>query len=101
MAWFIATFTKGGYLTDPMPSPYIGRDGKPACSLILRSAYVDRENQRYGHVRDMISPQDEVNKRRSKALHPMSVRQTYGNQQAISDVDKAKRQLSRADGHVE
>ena len=52
-------------------------------------------------VRDMISLQDEVNKRRSKALHLMSVRQTYGNQQAISDVDKAKRQLSRADGHVE
>ncbi|RQY67270.1 hypothetical protein DF109_07945 [Burkholderia stagnalis] len=99
--WFIATFTKGGYLTDPMPSPYIGRDGKPACSLILRSAYVDRENQRYGHVRDMISLQDEVNKRRSKALHLMSVRQTFGNAQAINDVDAAKRQLARPDGHLE
>ncbi|MDN7654322.1 hypothetical protein QZM62_12795 [Burkholderia multivorans] len=99
--WFIATYTKGGYLTDPMPSPYIGRDGRPSCSLILRSAYVDRENQRYGHVRDMISLQDEVNKRRSKALHLVSVRQTFGNQNAISDVDKAKRALARPDGHVE
>jgi hypothetical protein len=84
-----------------MPSPYVDREDKPTTSLIMRSAYVDRENQRYGHVRDLISLQDEINKRRSKALHLMSVRQTYGNAQAISDVDKAKRQLAKPDGHVE
>lgn len=99
--WMMATFTKGGYLDDPMPSPYLDRDGNPTCSLILRSAYVDRENNRYGHVRDLISLQDEINKRRSKALHLMSVRQTFGNAQAITDVDKAKRELAKPDGHVE
>lgn len=100
-AWMIATVTKGGYLSEPIPSPYVDREGQPACSLKLRSAYVDRENNRYGHARDMISLQDEVNKRRSKALHLMSVRQTYGNQQAIADVDRARRELSKPDGHVE
>ncbi|MDR5802143.1 hypothetical protein [Caballeronia sp. LZ001] len=99
--WMIATYTKGGYLTEPIPSPYVDRENKPACSLKLRSAYVDRENNRYGHARDMISLQDEVNKRRSKALHLMSVRQTFGNRQAISDVDKAKRELAKPDGHIE
>lgn len=99
--WMIATVTKGGYLTEPIPSPYVDREGQPTCSLILRSAYVDRENNRYGHVRDLISLQDEINKRRSKALHLLSVRQTFGNQQAIADVDKARRELNRADGHIE
>lgn len=99
--WMMATFTKGGFLDDPMPSPYIGADGSPACSLILRSAYVDRDNNRYGHVRDQISLQDEINKRRSKALHLISMRQTFGNRQAITDIDKAKRELAKPDGHLE
>lgn len=99
-AWFMATFTKGGFLTDPVPSPYVDREGKPTTSLILRSAYVDRENNRYGHVEDLMPLQDEINKRRSKALHLMSVRQTYGNEQAISDIDKARRELAKPDGHV-
>jgi hypothetical protein len=99
--WFITTFTKGGFLDDPVQSPYVDREGNPTSSLIMRSAYVDRENQRYGHVRDLISLQDEINKRRSKALHLMSVRQTFGNRQAIADVDKAKRELAKPDGHIE
>ncbi|ALS63617.1 hypothetical protein [Pandoraea apista] len=99
--WMVATFTRGGYLDDPMPSPYVDREGNPTSSLILRSAYVDRENNRYGHVRDLIPLQDEINKRRSKALHLMSVRQTFGNRQAILDVDKAKRELAKPDGHIE
>ncbi|WP_104655080.1 hypothetical protein [Ralstonia insidiosa] len=99
--WWMATFTKGGYLDDPMPSPYIDANGTPTCSLIMRSAYVDRENQRYGHVRDQISLQDEINKRRSKALHLLSTRQTFGNRQAVPDVDKAKRELAKPDGHLE
>ncbi len=99
--WMIATFTKGGYLTEPMLSPYMDREDRPACSLILRSAYVDRENQRYGHVDDLIDLQDEINKRRSKLLHLNSVRQTFGNRQAIADVDKARRELAKPDGHLE
>lgn len=99
--WMIATFTKGGYLTEPMLSPYMDREDRPACSLILRSAYVDRENNRYGHVDDLIDLQDEINKRRSKLLHLNSVRQTFGNRQAIADTDKAKRELAKPDGHLE
>lgn len=99
--WMIATVTKGGYLSEPIPSPYVDREGQPTCSLKLRSAYMDRENNRYGAMRDLISLQDEVNKRRSKALHLLNVRQTFGNQQAIADVDKARRELAKPDGHVE
>jgi hypothetical protein len=40
--------------------------------MILQSAYIDREsNGRHGIVRDMIGPQNEINKRRSKFLAPV------------------------------
>lgn len=99
--WMIATFTKGGFLVEPQVSPYIDKDGRSACSLIMRSMYIDQENQRYGDVRSLISLQDEVNKRRSKALHLLSVRQTFGNQQGVKDTQKTKTELAKPDGHVE
>jgi hypothetical protein len=99
--WMVATFTKGGFLEEPMVSPYLNKDGNSASSLIMRSAYVDRDNNRYGDVRSQISLQDEINKRRSKALHLLSVRQTYGNSIALKDTQKAKNELAKPDGHVE
>jgi hypothetical protein len=99
--WHVCTFTKGGYLVDPQLSPYLDKEGKSSPSLKLRSAYIDRENNRYGHVRDMISLQDEINKRRSKALHLMSVRQTVYERGAVSDLEVARRELAKPDGMVE
>lgn len=99
--WMVATFTKAGFVEPPVISPYRDRDGRSACSLIMRSAYVDRENNRFGAVRDWISPQDEINKRRQKMLHLLSVRQTYGNKRAVQDAKLAKDQLKDPDGHLE
>ena len=48
----------------------------------------------------MISQQDEINKRRSRLLHMLSVRQTMGRKGAV-DVAKVKRELASPDGHVE
>jgi hypothetical protein len=99
--WWVSTFTKGGYLVEPQLSPYLDKDGKTACSLIMRSAYIDRENNRYGHVRDMISLQDEINKRRSKALHLINVRQVKYEKGAVPDMEAARRELAKPDGMVE
>lgn len=99
--WWIATFTRGGFLVDPVVSPYLDKDGRSSCSIVARSGYLDRENNRYGHCKDLIPLQDEINKRRSKALHLMSQRQTFGNKRAIADVKKAKTELAKPDGHVE
>lgn len=98
--WWVATFTKGGFLVDPVVSPYQDKWGHSACPIIARSGYVDRENDRYGHCKDLIPLQDEINKRRSKALHLMSQRQTFGNKRAISDVKAAKVEMAKPDGHV-
>ncbi len=96
--WHLAIFPGKGELFNDV-SPYI-EDGKPACPIILMSGYVDRENRRYGVVRDMISMQEEINKRRSKLLNALNNRQTMGTKGAV-DVAAMKRQLSMPDGHVE
>lgn len=99
--WYTATFSKHGMLADILPSPFKDRRGKSACGLLLQSAYIDRENRRYGMVRGLISLQDEINKRRSKALHLLSVRQVIAEQGAVQDVDKARREVARPDGYIE
>jgi hypothetical protein len=99
--WWTATFSTGGLLTAAEPSKFKDRRGKSACSLILQSAYMDRENRRYGMVRDLLSLQDELNKRRSKALHLLSVHQVVTEQGAVKDADAARREMAKPDGFVE
>lgn len=98
--WSYCIFTKGGKL-EGGESVYRDEKGRPACALVMQSAYVNRENQRYGVVREMIGPQDEINKRRSKALHLISTRQTFGSRSSVKDVDDAKAELAKPDGHLE
>lgn len=99
--WWLATFTKGGFLVPPVVSPYVDKDGTPVCSMSMRAAYVDRENDRYGHVEGLIPLQDEINKRRSKGLHLYTVRQTFGTKSALVDTQAARTELAKPDGHVE
>lgn len=97
--WCLSIFCGGGVIYQDV-SPYLDEDGKPDNPIILFSAYVDRENRRYGVVRDMISAQDEINKRRSKLLHQLNSRQTIGVKGAVDSVAEMKRQLALPDGHV-
>ncbi len=102
--WLMCFFTKAGFLVDPAPSPYLDVDGKPECPIKAISAYVDRDNNRYGEVRAMISPQDEVNKRRSKGLHLINSRQIrVSNSVSVSggmDASSIKRELAKPDGVI-
>jgi hypothetical protein len=98
--WWVAKFTRAGFIDPPQLSPYLDDEGEPACSLIMQACYVDRENNRFGAVRDWISTQEEINKRRSKAVHQINSRQTFGNKVAVVDVDEAKAQMAMPDGHL-
>jgi hypothetical protein len=98
--WAVATFTKGGAVAPTQYSPYKDRYGRSACPLILRHAYCDRENNRYGMVRGMISLQDEVNKRRSKALHWANSRQLMIEEGAVDDYDKVRAEAAKPDGMI-
>ena len=99
--WWRATYTKSGLLAAPERSKFKDRKGKSTSGLILQSSFINRENQRYGAVRGLIGMQDEINKRRSKALHLLSVRQVIAEQGAVQDVDKARREVARPDGYIE
>ena len=98
--WHMTKFTRQGVLeTDPVP--FIDDDGNSVNPMIMQSAYIDRENARYGAVRRLVGPQDEENKRRSKLLHMITVRQTRAEKGAVDDVAEMKAQLARPDGHIE
>lgn len=99
--WKWAKFTKGGILEEG-ESPYQDEDGESVCPLVMMSMYVDEDdNTRHGVVKDFLDPQDEVNKRRSKLLHQLNSRQTWGPKGAVKSVAAMKRELAKPDGHVE
>ena len=99
--WMWAEFCKGGILAAG-PSPYVDDDGKTLCGIIAESCYIDRDNNRYGEVRDLVDPQDEVNKRRSKALHAVNTNLVITEAGAIpdGDIEKARREANRPDGLI-
>jgi len=95
--WYFAEFTKGGILKAG-PSPYVDDKGESECEMIFQSAYVNRENERYGLVREMVSLQDAINKRSSKSLHLLSVAQTIYEDGAIEDIQTFRRERAKPDG---
>lgn len=98
--WYFAEFTKGGILKGGR-SPYRTDTGESDCELLLQSAYVDRDNNRYGLVREMVTLQDEINKRRSKALHLLNTSQVVYETGAVADIEAFRKQAVRPDGAME
>ena len=73
--WWFTKYTKAGILESDAV-PYIDDEGMSINPMLMQSAYIDRENARYGTIRRLIGPQDEENKRRSKLSHMLTQRQT-------------------------
>lgn len=99
--WKKVMFTGAGFLREPRFSPYLDEDEIPENDIYAVSGYVDRDNQRSGVVRVMVSPQDEINKRRSKSLHLLSTRQVTVEKGAVQDPRQTRRELAKPDGYVE
>lgn len=98
--WCWCRFMRGTKL-DGGESPYVDEEGESVCPLIMESAFVGRNNDRYGIVRDMFSPQDEINKRRSKALHALNTNQVIATEGMVSDKSRMLREVARPDGFIE
>jgi len=96
--WKYCIFTKAGFVVEPQPSPYLGDDDQPECPIKAISLYVDRDNNRYGEVQAMISPQDEINKRRSKSLHTVNTRQVRVSPNVAQNADDVRKELAKPDG---
>ena len=98
---YYATFTRGGYLKDPKECPFKNEEGEHEWPYEFASLFVDGDGGRYGAEKQLLDVQDEINKRRSKALHLMSVRQVRGERGAVDDVNKARQELAKPDGYIE
>lgn len=96
--WYRSVSTDGADIEPPEQTWLRDDKGRSRCPLVLMSCYVDAENQRYGIVRSLISPQDEVNKRSSKALHQLNVTGAVGEEGSVRDPHKFLSELAKPDG---
>lgn len=100
--WYRVVFSRVGIIDGPAESVYVDSEtGKKECPLILQSMYVDKDGNRYGIVKRYKDLQDEINKRRSKSLHLLSVNQATAEKGAVDDVEATRKELARPDGFVE
>jgi hypothetical protein len=85
-----------GQILEKYDKPYEMNDF-PFVQITLNR---DLENRPYGLVKTMVSPQDEVNKRHSKALHYLNSKQVHAEEEAFKNLDDAKKNLAKPDGVV-
>lgn len=88
-------------LLDQGVSPFFDDRAKTIPRFIMFSAAVDHDGDRYGFVRNLKGPQDEINQRRSKALFTTNSRRLIGDKGAVDDVEKARSEWGRPDGYIE
>jgi hypothetical protein len=96
--WMGAKYVRGGFLEEPEKVVWVDDKGDTYCPLRMVSGFVNRDNERYGMVFNMISPQEEVNKRRSKALHHFVSNAFMYEEHAIPQVQTFKQEASKPDG---
>lgn len=90
----------GDVLIDQGESPFKDDRGKSISKFLMFSAAVDHDGDRYGFVRNMKSPQDEVNHMSSKRLHLIGAKTVVLDEGAVKDVEVLRREVNRSDGTV-
>lgn len=100
--YWVAHYCSGGFLVDPMPLDDFDDQGKAFSRVQLVSAFTARnmDNARYGIVKHLLSPQDGINKSRSKVTHQSTMRQIAFEDTALDDVENTRAELARPDGAV-
>ena len=98
--WKRAVIGRYSLVEGGTDSVYLDDEGTPEHPYSLRSAYVDRNGQRYGVVRRYKDLQDEHNKRRSKMLHLASARVVLADAGAVDNLQQAKEELKKPDGWI-
>jgi hypothetical protein len=82
-------------------SPFMDERKRSSCRFHMWSAAVDHDGDRYGLTRNLKGPQDEINARRSKALHISNVTRLKLQKGAVDDVETTRREAARPDGVIE
>jgi hypothetical protein len=97
--WVYCIYTGNVKLAEGK-SYFTDQKGKTFCKFIMFSANVDQDGDRYGFVRQFKSVQDEINQRRSKAMHIMNSRRILAEDGAFDDIEKTRIEAVRPDGVV-
>lgn len=99
--WYHCIYCAAGVFVHEL-SPFLDSKGLTLNPIEAESCYVDRKNNRYGRICDMIPIQDEINARRSRLLHLANSRQIQEREMGAAQVDAtvARREAARADGVI-
>ncbi len=92
----LAWYTGPHFLYD-VPSPYKHGNFPYVPFFGYRE---DLTNVPYGLIRAMISPQDEVNARKSKMLWSLNSRRVTADSDAVTDHNKAAAEVARPDAYI-
>jgi hypothetical protein len=98
--WFWAFYCSNIMLEQGV-SPFVDERRRPMSRFVMLSSAVDHDGDRYGYTRMLKGPQDELNQRRSKALHISNTTRLRLQKGAVDDVETARREAARPDGIVE
>jgi hypothetical protein len=93
---FVAMFT-GDFLLMDQESPY---NHKRYPFIPIWCYRRDRDGMPYGPIRNMRDAQEDLNKRKSKALFIMSTNQIIAEEDAFDDWDEAIAEAARPDGVI-
>lgn len=99
--WMRCVFWEGGIIEETV-SPYLDDKKRPCNPIVAQACYVDIDNNRIGYATDLIDLQDEINKRRQKALWEISSNQIEASDPSAIEVeaDEARREAARPDGVI-
>jgi hypothetical protein len=97
MKMWCAIFIRGQLLQN-MPSPYAHNDFPWTPVWGNRRG---RDNAPYGMVRVIRDPQEDFNKRMSKALHSLSTRRVLMEEDAVSDIEELRDEVARPDSVIQ
>lgn len=98
--WHYCKFCGDLYLEGGR-SPYLDCEDETDCPYEPWTPYIDETGIRYGLVRDLKSIQDEINHRRSKALHEANSRQMYISEGVVEDIDQVRSEAAKSDGIIQ
>ena len=97
---WLYTMYCGDVICEEGESPFKNERGESISKYLMFSADVDQDNDRYGFFRDWKGAQDEINQRRSKALHLLNSRRAITERGAVDDIELTRRELARPDGLI-
>lgn len=99
--WWQVFYTNGLVLEEPEVVVYKDDTGETVNPMELQSHYVGRNNERYGIDKGMVSAQDEVNARTTKALHMLSSKTVISDPGVVADSTKVMNDLTTGQAYIE